>query len=54
MQYRGKAWKIIKCPNCLKYFKSDYMKQYHLDNAKVLCPMYNATTELLDPANHPD
>jgi len=23
-------------------------------NAKSLCPMYNATTELLDPANHPD
>jgi hypothetical protein len=40
MQYRGKAWKVIKCPNCLKYFKSEYMKQYHLDNAKTLCPKY--------------
>ena len=40
MQYRGKAWKVIKCPDCGKRFKSNYMKQYHLDNVKVLCPRY--------------
>jgi len=33
ISYRGKTWKVIKCPNCGKRFKSDYMKQYHLDNA---------------------
>jgi len=31
MKYKGKAWKVIKCPNCGKYFKSEYMKQYHLN-----------------------
>jgi len=40
MQYKGKVWKVIKCPHCHKKFKSNYMKQYHLDNAKVLCPMW--------------
>ena len=40
MKYSGKAWTVIKCPNCGKKFKSEYMKQYHLDNAKTLCPMW--------------
>ena len=39
IQYKGKAWRVIKCPNCGKKFKSEYMKQYHLDNADKLCPM---------------
>ncbi len=47
MQYKGKPWKVIKCPDCGKYFKSEYSAEYHKNNAKALCPMY-----VRDDANH--
>ena len=34
--------KILKCKRCKKMFTTGYALQYHNENAKRLCPMYEA------------